>query len=626
MTKSRKKAPTTSLEPRFAEGPFRDFVERSSDLFTVVDEEGRFVYVNPMSDHYLGVSPRDCLARVAFEFIHEEDREDTKNQFQAWMKSPNEDSFTHENRQINSATGEVFHMRWTTIPLPDETGNVRRLASIARDVSDLRRIEADLIEQDLRLRGIMAGMLDGLITMNQMGIIKGASDSCLELFGYAPSELIDSNISILMPEPHRSQHDGYLAHYRKTGETYILNSIREFDVVHKRGHQIVCELSVARIDIPGADEPVFCGTFRDVTSRKMAREALRQSEQRFHAIFDQEFQYVGILDPTGVVLDVNQTALKAGNVTRDEVLGLPFAETAWWSRSAEDRKKLREAITIASQGKFIRYETKYALMNGEFRAVDFSLKPILNKELHVVFIIAEGRDITEMVRAQKRETSMLKALASIGESASVLAHEIKNPITAINSALRAVADKLGEDEQNVLIDLSSRMQKLERLMRRTLSLAKPLDLHLRPLSPDQLFRDVASTLREELLQSDSKIEVSVMENTPSILADAGLLEEVITNLVKNALEAAEYGGRIRLSAAPTGTNSVKLCVEDNGPGIDESVRSSLFHPFVTTKSTGTGIGLALSKKIVEEHEGEITIETSELGGAQFRVILPIAPH
>lgn len=626
MTKKTKKPSADSLEPKLAEGPFRNFIERSTDLFTVVDSDARFLYVNPMSEHYLGVSPRDCLARVAFDFVHEDDRADTEKEFENWIQSTEETVFEFENRQVNRATGEVFNMRWTTIPLLDEKGVARRLVSTARDVTDLRRIEAELSEKELRLSGVMSGLLDGLITMDQMGVIQGASDSCFGMFGYKPSELIGSNINMLMPEPHRSKHDEYLARYRKTGITKILNSTREFDVLHKRGHMIVCELSVARIDVPGNDEPILCGSFRDVTQRIIDQEALKQSERRFHAIFDQEFQYVGILDPKGIVLDVNQTALEAGRVRRSEVIGIPFADTAWWSRSAQDRDQLRAAIDKAGKGEFIRYEAEYVLMDGEFRSVDFSLKPIFTDDERVLFIIAEGRDITDLKRAQTRETSMLRALATIGESASILAHEIKNPITAINSALRAVADKLGEDEQNVLIDLSARMQKLEHLMRRTLSLAKPLDLHLAPQHPEHLFRDVASSLREEVHRTDSQLTVKVADKTPSVLADAGLIEEVFTNLVKNALEAAEEGGRVILSARPAGTDRVALVAEDNGPGIDETVRTSLFQPFVTTKSTGTGIGLAISKKIVEEHGGVIEIGTSELGGARFEVLLPVAPH
>ncbi|MFT5287202.1 MAG: PAS domain S-box-containing protein [Planctomycetota bacterium] len=611
--------------PGLAQNPFSGYIKRSSDIYTVVDEQGRFVFVNPAAETYLGLAPDECINRSAFDFVHEDDRVRSTEAFAEWLADPSLSVFKHENRQVNAKTGDIFHMRWTVIGLPDEDGVVRHFASNARDVSDLRKIELELSESDLRLRTLMSGMLDGVITIDPVGDILEASDSCFGIFGYQPSELCGTNIRRLMPEPHLSAHDSYLENYRRTGKTHILNSTREFEVVHKDGHHLVCELSVARIDVPGKEEPFFCGSFRDVTARKTAEESLRESERRFHAVFDQEFQYVGLLRTDGILLDVNQAALASGNVTRADVIGKPFIDTAWWSTSAADRKRLQESIERAAKGEFVRFEAEYVLASGEFHAVDFSLKPILNEgEQSPQLLIAEGRDITEIRQAQKRETSMLRALATIGESASLLAHEIKNPITAVNSALRAVSDLLGEDQQEVLDDLVTRMRHLEHLMRRTLSLAKAHNLRLISVTVRSLFDNVVASLREEFEATNSTISISVADGTPLVMTDVILIEEVVTNLVKNALEAAEYGGEVHLTAKPDRDEMVMIAVEDNGPGVEESIRESLFQPFVTTKSSGTGIGLALSKKIVEEHGGSISVEPCELGGASFRFSLPVA--
>ena len=97
-----------------------------------------------------------------------------------------------------------------------------------------------------------------------MGVVQEVSDSVEEMFGWKPEELRGQNVKVLMPEPHHSAHDEYLAKFRRTGETWILNTTREFEVRRKNGTHIVCELSVARIDVPGKEEPLFCGNFRDV--------------------------------------------------------------------------------------------------------------------------------------------------------------------------------------------------------------------------------------------------------------------------------------------------------------------------------------------------------------------------
>jgi PAS domain S-box-containing protein len=464
-------------------------------------------------------------------------------------------------------------------------------------------------------------MLDPVVTIDPAGIIQEASQSVLGIFGYAPEELVGQNVKVLMPEPHRENHDAYLARYARTGETGILNRTREFEVVRKDGTRLVCELSVSRVDPPGEARPLFIGSFRDVTARRRAEAELRESERRFRAIFDQEFQFVGLLSTDGRLLEANQAALDAVGVARTEAIGRPFWETAWWAHDPRAQEVVRQAVADAARGKFVRFETSHRRPSGDLLAVDFSLKPILDGEGRVALLLPEGRDITQLKEAQRRETNMLRALATIGESASILAHEIKNPITAINVALKAVAQSLGEDHQAVLADLVGRLQRVERTMRRTLSFARPLELRRRPLAPEDVLGQAARGMRAELERAGVELVIQVDRELPALDADPQLLEEVLVNLLRNAREALGAGGRVRLSAAAV-RGGVLLAVEDDGPGIPESALLELFKPFHTTKAEGTGIGLALCKKIVEEHGGEISAGRSALGGARFALRLP----
>ncbi len=367
-----------------------------------------------------------------------------------------------------------------------------RLASTVPEAAARRAVEGALDQSEARFRALLASLLDPTVAIDAFGTIQTASDSVERVLGYKPEDLVGQNVRVLMPEPYRSEHDGYLERYRHTGATNILGRTREFEVVRRDGSKIACGLSVARAEMPGGVGPLFIGSFRD---------------------------------------------------------------------------------------------------------------------------------LTEIKEAQKVETAMLRSLATIGESAAVLAHEIKNPITAVNVALRAVAAHLGEDDKAVLEDLVARMKHLEHLMRRTLAFSRPLQLCPTGCDARELLTEVVERLQGPIRQSGSDVRIDV-DGEVRFPADPGLLADLFSNLVTNAIEARGAPIHVVLSASRVGRDAVLLSVEDDGPGIPADRRESVFKPFVTTKSGGTGLGLAICRKIVEEHGGTIRIEESRLGGARFVIRLP----
>lgn len=521
--------------------------------------------------------------------------------------------------------GSEMHVRGVYVPRRSEEGAVLGYYSLEEDVTVRSRMERERFASEARLRAVLASVLDPTLTIDAFGTIQTASESVHAVFGYRPGELIGRNIKLLMPEPHRSQHDSYLARHRRTGEENILGKTREFDVVRKDGEVITCELSVSAVDPQGDGERLFTGSFRDITARKRAEEALQESERRFRAIFDQEFQLVGLLDREGTIVEANLAALGTSGVERAAVVGRPFWEACWWSISPEMMDRLREAVAQAAGGEFVRFEIAYVDRAGKRRCVDFSIKPVRDEDGSVALLLPEGRDITELKRAQNAETAMLRSLAAIGESAAVLVHEIKSPITGIRLALRAVAEQIGEDHQQILDELVGRMQRLQKMMQRTLSFASPLELHRRTFAASDLLQRTAAQTRLVLIKGGVQLETALEPGELQVLGDPELLEEVLVNLVQNAAEVLEQGGNVRLTGERRAEGEVVFAVEDDGPGISSSVRATLFMPFVTTKQKGTGLGLAICRKIVEAHGGEIEVRAGSRGGARFEVRLPPGP-
>lgn len=496
--------------------------------------------------------------------------------------------------------------------------NTRPPSSGPRRLSQSRDLPADIVYGTL-----LEAVLDPTVAIDDHGTIVLASASVQPVFGWHPDELRGRNVHVLMGEPHRSRHDEYLASYRRTGVTHILGKTREFEVVRRDGEKLLCELSIARADMPEGAPTLFIGSFRDVTARRAAEAALEASERRFRAIFECSFQFMGLLGTDGTLLEANRTSLEFVGARREDVIGKPFWETPWWRESEAERERIRAAVAGCARGEFVRFETAHRDRNGELHSIDFSLKPVLDERGVVTFLIPEGRNVSELKRAQRAENAMQRALATIGESAAVLAHEIKNPITAVNLALRVVAKQLGEDERAVLEDLARRMQRLEALMKRTLSFAKPLELRIASVDVRELLETSISRLRDDIERFGAVVTVDAQ--AAEFQGDRQLLDEVLANLIRNALEAAPRPGRVELAARRGDDGGVVLTVDDSGPGIPESIRGSLFKPFSTTKHDGTGLGLAFCRKVVEEHGGGIEARRSALGGARFEIRLPPSP-
>ena len=599
----------------------RRFRDVTADIAVVLDLGGRVTWANRSAKTSLGLDEDLGARRTMPELVPPEDRQLVSATLARITGEPDSIAETCEVRHV-ARNGQVRRVLWDLHALCEPHGHIVGYSGCGRDVTEERRTEAALQRNGARMSAVLASVLDPMITIDAHGTILSASDSVERDFGYPPVELIGRNVRMLMPEPHRSRHDGYLEHYRRTNETGIIGRTREFEVVRKDGSLFWCALSVSRADPSDGQDAIFTGTFRDISALKNATQALIESERRFHAIFDGTFQLIGLLSPAGEVLEMNQTALDAIAACREDVVGVPFAETRWWSHSPEMQARIRSAVEAAQRGHFVRFEAHSVAHDGAMRDVDFSLKPVRDETGRVVLLIPEGRDISELKRAQRAETAMLRAFASIGESAALLAHEIKNPITAVHMALRAVATELGEDHRVVLEDLASRMQRIEQMMRRSLSFTKPLDLRFSRCSAGQLFAAVRTQLQADIARARAEVRVDIPPGDIEIVCDTQLMHDVLANLLTNAIEAKNGEVVVLLSASRGPGGTVLLSVEDDGPGIPESMSEALFRPFATTKNNGNGLGLAVCRKVVEEHGGTITSSRGCSGGARFEIRLP----
>jgi signal transduction histidine kinase len=256
-------------------------------------------------------------------------------------------------------------------------------------------------------------------------------------------------------------------------------------------------------------------------------------------------------------------------------------------------------------------------------AFDYISKPVTKDKL--IEAVSRGLRHVQLLRerdqARQMEMAVLKNLAALGESASVLSHEIRTPITSLRQALRAVGDKLGVEDRVLIEEFTANLSRIERMLGRTLSFAKPVQLQRERTAVADLLRRVVQEAGKLPVMAAMSVQLQVDAELAADV-DAHLCEEVFTNLLRNAAEACHGHGHVEVVARGAGERLV-VEVADDGPGVPADLRDEIFKPFRSSKDYGTGIGLALCRKIVEAHGGSIGLADRPGSGACFRIDMPL---
>jgi len=243
--------------------------------------------------------------------------------------------------------------------------------------------------------------------------------------------------------------------------------------------------------------------------------------------------------------------------------------------------------------------------------------------LHNIQREAERKEMEHIIRIQDK-------MSSLGRVAAGIAHEIRNPLSGINiylNTLEKVYDKENQTEKakQIIEQIKSASQKIESVIRRVMDFSRPSEPKYTPTNINQPIDEAIKLSAVSLRKSRITLEKSLAANLPHCHADPHLIEEMVLNLITNAAEATKLVERERKIAVNTQfkKNRIMISISDSGPGIPYDIRDKILDPFFTTKHEGTGIGLSIVQRIVTDHGGTLNIFSSQWGGAEFRIEIPI---
>lgn len=377
-------------------------------------------------------------------------------------------------------------------------------------------------------------------------------------------------------------------------------------------------------------------------------EVRRQKYARI--ILDAMYQFLGLLDVHGTVLEINRAALEGAGVALDDVVGKPFWEARWWAVSEDARMQVRHMVEHAAQGHFIRRDMEvFGDLRGEKTIfVDFSLTPIRDDHGRVAFLLPEGRNISEKVAIQaeltRKNGELQQALERLREIDGFktkffanVSHELRTPLTLILGPVEQLlktATLLSERERARLETVRRNARSLLQQVNDLLDLAR-IDADKMPLAYVQLnLPGLLQEIAAGFATSAEEQSIAFQMDSPTELmadVDRAKFVRVVANLLSNAFKFTPAGGRIRCSLHRVSNERLLLSVQDNGPGVPAEQKERIFARFAQASSDvssyGSGLGLNIVKEFVELHLGTVVVLDAAGGGAIFQVEMPIrAPH
>jgi two-component system sensor kinase FixL len=415
--------------------------------------------------------------------------------------------------ELRATRTELETSRGTLQSLNDELSAVR--AQLQGKVQELQAALTRLGEREARLRAIVDTAAEAIITIDERGTVLSFNRAAERMFGYAAAEVTGKNVRLLMPVPHRKEHDGYLARYRATGVPRIIGTGREVEGLRKDGTRFPLDLAVSE--------------FTDATGRKF----------------------------TGIARD-----------------------------------------------------------------------------------LTERRQVEQRLREHEAQLAHVLRVKTAGELGASLAHQLTQPLGAIANDIDAGIARLAAGRtpavRRLLGHAAAEARRAAAILRRFRDLVRKGRLQLEPLDVRDVIREAAELVRPEMVRHRVAFQVDLTPAPLPVRADRIQIEQVVLNLVQNALEAVQARRRrrqvrvqaIRVRITRDARGLARVTVEDNGPGIPAEIADRLFEPFFTTKRGGLGMGLAIARTIVEAHQGRIWVErrSRRRGGAvSFTLPLSTAP-
>jgi PAS domain S-box-containing protein len=605
---------------REREEQYRTLLETMEEGYYEVDLKGRFTFFNEALSKMHAFSKEEMLGMSNKQYMDEATSNKVYKIFNHVYKTGQPGKVFEW--EIERSDGKKAVVESSVYLIRNAKGEPVGFRGITRDITERKRMEDALRESENKFRSLVEHSIVGVYLI-QDGVFKYVNSRFAQIHGYEIEEMVGK----MGPKQTTFPEDLSIVgrNIGKRMESQEESTHYEFRIVTKRQEIRSVEVFGSRTMYQG--RPAVIGTMLDITDRKKAGEALRESEERYRNILESIEDGYYEVDLAGSLTFFNDSLCRIYGYPKEELIGMKYRQLT----DQEDAKKLfqtfKRVYTTGEPGKVFDWEI--VRKDGSKRHVEASVslqKDTLEKAIGFRGIL---RDITERKKVEE-QLFQAEKLRAVGEMASGVAHDFNNALAAILGNTQLLLHTAQDEE------LKETLKIIEKVAKDSGQTIRRLQDFTKKRVDQELFKvDVNAIVKNSIEMTKPKwrdepqsrsicIEiVSNLEEIPSVSGNASELREVITNMIFNAIEAMPEGGKVEIRTYKDGKD-VLIQISDTGTGISEEMKKRIFEPFFTTKPfTNTGLGLSMSYGIIKRFGGEIEIKSKLGQGTTFTIILPI---